>query len=147
MDRQSSSPNPLSDAVTGRLWIILHRQETRFVIAGAWNTLVGYLVFLLFYHLLKDEAGTSFILCAAYAVSLLQAFLVQRYCVFGAEGPIIRQLGRFAAANTVVFVANLITLPLAISHIPAPPPVLQAGFVLLSTVASYIVHKNYSFAR
>lgn len=124
----------------------LGQTEIRFVIAGAWNTVVGYLLFLGFYYLLRDSAGAATILCSAYAVSVVHAFLIQRTLVFVARGPILRQFLRFVLANTAVFVANLAFLPLAIRWTDLPPPLLQAAFVLVSTLLSFLLHKNYSFA-
>ena len=124
----------------------LNRTETRFMLAGAWNTAFGYLAFLAFYALLKDTAGAATILSAAYAVSVVQAFAVQRYLVFAATGPLFRQFLRFLAANTAIFVANLVFLPLAVRASDLSPPLLQAGFVLVSTILGYLLHKHYSFA-
>lgn len=120
--------------------------EARFLLAGAWNTLFGYLAFLAVYFVFRERMGPVWLLCIAYAISLVQAFAVQRVLVFRADGPLLRQFLRFVAANSLLFFANLAFLPWAIAASTLPPPVLQAVFVLASTLLSYFLHKHYSFA-
>lgn len=129
-----------------RLRWFLASREARFLLAGAWNTLFGYLAFLAVYYLFRGQLGPSWLLCVAYAVSLVQAFAVQRFLVFRVEGSLPRQFLRFVAANSLVFAANLAFLPWAIAASTLAPPVLQAVFVLVSTVLSYFLHKHFSFA-
>lgn len=122
--------------------------ELRFLAAGAWNTLFGYLVFVAMYALLGERLGTTALLCASYAISLVQAFAVQRWLVFRATGDrLLPQFLRFLASNSLVFVANLVFLPLAIAGTRFSPLLLQAVFVIVSTLASYVLHKHFSFAR
>jgi putative flippase GtrA len=122
--------------------------ELRFLAAGAWNTLFGYLVFVAMYAMLGDRLGTTALLCASYAISLVQAFAVQRQLVFRATGDrLLPQFLRFLASNSLVFLANLLFLPLAIAGTTFSPLLLQAVFVVMSTLASYVLHKHFSFAK
>lgn len=126
---------------------LLRRTETRFLIVGAWNTLFGYLAFLAVYALADGHLSHAMVLTIAYAISVVQSFVMQRMFVFGTEGHPGRQLFRFVLVNTVIFVSNLIFLPLATRATGLPVPLVQAVFVFGSTVISYLAHKLYSFAR
>lgn len=123
------------------------RRDTRFVIAGAWNTLFGYLAFLGVYAAAHPRLGATGILCVSYLIALSQSFAIQRAWVFRSQGRVARELPRFVAANSLVFGANLAFLPIAIRVSDIPPPMLQGVFVVVSTVASYFLHKHFSFAH
>ena len=121
-------------------------EKYRFVSVGAWNTLVGYLLFLATNATLGRYVPAVVVLVASYCVSLPHAFIMQRYCVFRTRAPWRTQFARFATANSFIFFANLVFLPVAIATTGANPVVAQGCFVVLSVVSSYFVHKYFSFA-
>lgn len=137
--------------MSGRMITLLQqtvaRTEFRFLVAGAWNTLFGYLAFLVVYAIAGEEVHIGIVLSISYAISLVQAYLVQRLLVFRSTGAVRREFGRFALASLVIFLANLAALPVALHLTDISAPILQGGFVIVSTIASYLAHKHYSFAR
>lgn len=139
---------------------ILARQEIRFLLAGAYNTGFGYLVFLFFYWTLGEILGATSCLFISYVPSLMSAYLVQKYFVFhpaawipggkplepaqpGHDGH--SEFLRFATVNTSVLLINLLFLPLAIRYGGMKPPVAQALFLLLAVIGSYFAHRFFSF--
>ncbi len=121
------------------------RQQLRFLLAGAWNTFFGYVAFLLAYHLLGDSHASIPALVLGYVFALPQSYAVQRFMVFRSGDAWRAQFTRFALATTVIFVANLALLPLAITWFDTDPRVAQAVFIVLSTIVSYSAHKHFSF--
>jgi len=121
------------------------RTEFRFLVAGAWNTLFGYLAFLAVYSISGEEARIWIVLSISYAISLVQAFLVQRFLVFRSTGVLRQEFARFALASLAIFLANLAALPIALRLTEISAPILQGCFVIVSTIASYLAHKHYSF--
>lgn len=120
-------------------------QQLRFVLAGVWNTAFGYLAFLIAYAAIGGGLGSVPALLVGYAIALPQSYTVQRYLVFRSRSAWRGQFLRFATANTVVFVANLLLLPVVIALSQADPRIIQAFFVGFSTIASYLAHKHFSF--
>lgn len=123
------------------------RQQLRFLLAGAWNTLFGYLAFLLAYQLLGGASGSIPALLLGYALALPQSYAVQRFLVFRSRGAWLGQFSRFAFASLSVFAVNVAVLPAALALSDADPRVLQAIFILLSTIVSYLAHKHFSFKQ
>jgi len=124
----------------------LRDQRIRFRIVGAWNTLAGYLIFVGIHILIGSKFGNAAVVVVAYALALPLSFLMQKLFVFQSDGAWLKQFGRFVAANSLVFVANLLFLPLFVKITGVDVLVSQALFVLASTVISYLAHKHFSFA-
>lgn len=127
-----------------RIW---QSEKHRFLAVGAWNTAFGYLAFVVTHLIFGHAWHPTLTVVAAYCLALPQSFLTQRVLVFrDAQGDWRRQFLRFLAGNSAIFAANLILLPLFVAITHTSPLLGQALFVIGSTIASYLVHKHYSFA-
>ena len=160
-----TAPNVGTSGARARVVHILHRilrrRESRFLMAGAYNTAFGYIAFVITYHFLGQRFGEVASLALSYVPSLANSYATQRYFVFRpapylarfgirAEDDVAPSGGRFefakfAVASTIILVANLAFLPLLVRHFGVPPVLAQALFLIASTVASYLVHKSFSF--
>ncbi len=123
------------------------RQQLRFLLAGAWNTVFGYLAFLLAYRVLGGAYGSIPALLLGYTLALPQSYAVQRFLVFRSRGAWIAQFSRFAFSSLAIFVVNVAVLPAAIKLSATDPRLVQAIFVLSSTIVSYLAHKYFSFKQ
>lgn len=132
--------------MSSRLHVLLQDQRVRFLIVGGWNTVIGYLIFVGMHILFGVYLGNAWVVVAAYAVALPLSFLMQKLFVFIGTGGWLRQFGRFVLANSAVFVANLLFLPLFVSATGIGALPSQALFVFVSTIVSYLAHKHFSFA-
>ena len=122
------------------------KETLRFMIAGGWNTLFGYLAFVFVFSLFSRWLGLHWSIVVAYLIALPQSFLVQRYFVFRASRRAWKkQFYRFSIANTVAFLLNIILVPVVISKSGLIPVVAQALFTLVLAVAMYLAHKKFSF--
>jgi putative flippase GtrA len=113
---------------------------------GGWNTVIGYLIFVAVHVLLGAHLRDAWIVVVAYTIALPLSFLMQKLFVFIGSGSWARQFGRFVLANSAVFVANLLFLPLFVSATGIGAIPSQALFVFISTIVSYLTHKHFSFA-
>ena len=120
-------------------------EKFRFLAVGGWNTFFGYLAFVWSYVLLQDSANIHAILIVSYIVATLQSFTTQKLFVFRTGGQPALQLVRFCISNTAIFTANMLILPTAIDLSGLSPILVQAFFVGASTVATYYLHKHFSF--
>lgn len=124
---------------------LLMSERMRFVAVGGWNTLVGYLVFLACHAWVGNEIGPLLTLIVSYLIAVPHSFATQRWLVFKAKGAIGWQFLRFLLANSSIFVANMVLLPLTVRLFEADPRTAQGILVVLLTVASYLAHKYFSF--
>ncbi len=122
-------------------------QEFRFLLVGAINTIIGYTLFVVALTWFGRSIGPTLSLVLSYCIALPVSFLTQRVFVFRVNGNICGQFLRFSFANSLIFVANVVFLPLAILATRYHPLVLQGVFVVASAIASYLAHKNFSFRR
>lgn len=130
-----------------RLVRLLKSEKLRFLAVGAVNTVIGYACFLLAFALMDPWAGPVAILVAAYLIALPIAFFNQRVFVFRSHAPWVREFGRFLLANSTIFVVNVVALPICVRLFHVDLRIVQAVFVMVSTVASYFAHKYFSFSR
>ena len=147
MDPVRSSAIPHASVSEMQFLTAERRQQLRFLLAGAWNTVFGYFAFLLAYQLLGGSYASVPALILGYAFALPQSYVVQRFLVFRSRSAWRAQFTRFALANTAIFVANLAMLPMAIKLFDTDPRIAQAVFVVLSTIISYLAHKHFSFRQ
>lgn len=128
------------------LTTVLHDQRIRFLIVGAWNTIASYLIFVGVHISIGPKLGNVVVVAVAYALALPLSFFMQKLFVFPGDGAWLKQFSRFVVANSAVFMANLLFLPLFVKITGLGVLFSQAVFVLASTVISYFAHKHFSFA-
>ncbi|PZO62685.1 MAG: hypothetical protein DI635_10910 [Pseudoxanthomonas suwonensis] len=129
-----------------RVSSLLASDKTRFLMVGGWNTLVGYLVFVLLHLTVESSWGVAGTLVASYCIALPHSFITQRVAVFRSNRPWMPEFIRFLISNSSIFIANMILLPLAVALSGANSALLQAIFLFLSAMLSYMAHKHYTFS-
>lgn len=122
-------------------------EKPRFLLVGAWNTVVGYVIFVAVFLLAGEDIGAVSVLVISYCLAVPHSFITQRVLAFRAMGPWLPQFGRFCASNTLIFISNLVFLPIVIATTPIEPIVAQTIFVAASTIVGYIAHRHYSFSK
>lgn len=132
-----------------------HLTKIRFLIVGAWNTLVGWLLFVLFEMICSRVFNTRYVsymtaMVLANVFSILNAYMCHRYFTFKSEKrgrEMVAEFIKFCTTNAAVFVANIVLLPFFVELVGLPPRI-AAGFVIsLCTVISYLGHSRFSFKR
>lgn len=121
-----------------------NKLKRRFLIAGAYNTAFGYCAFVTIKVMLPDNAHYLVILFISFSISLLQAFLVQKYLVFQTKGNIFSEFFRFISVNISAFVLNSIILS-ALVGICLNVLVAQAFSTILTILLSYFGHRRFTF--
>lgn len=120
------------------------------MIVGAFNTVLGYVMFVFFEKLFGarfGQFGYMVSLVCSYAVAIFVAFLLHRYLVFRVRGHFWLDLARFVVVNLLGLGINSVALPLVVELTKANPIYAQAGVALFTALASYAGHKYFSFRR
>ena len=131
-------------------WLLFKDQRIRFLIVGGINTLVGFTFFALFDFLIGDALGRfgyMVALVGSYAVAIGVAFVLHRRFVFHVHGKVLLDLGRFVLTNMVGFGLNAVILPTLVTLTGLVPVAAQAITAFLVAIASYFLHKYFSFRR
>lgn len=122
-----------------------YRVQILYLAVGGWNTLFGYLNFVVLYYWLSASLPVVIILLMSYALSIANAYVCYRYVVFRSRGSVLREIPRFTSVYLIALGANLIVLPLALRWLSLNAYVVQALFTVAVVVLSYLGHKHFSF--
>ena len=133
--------------MTSRLSRLMGSEQARYLLVGAWNTLVGYLLFAGLVTWLADDVHYVLLLLVAHVLSVFQAFVLYRRFVFRVTGRFWGDLLRFWSVYAAALAVNVVALPLLVDVAGAPVLPAQAGFVVATIVTTYLVNRRFSFAR
>jgi putative flippase GtrA len=122
-----------------------YREQLLYLCIGAWNTLLGYGVFVVLYYFLHGTASDTVIIVTSYVVSIANAYLGYRYVVFRSHGRVLYELPRFSIVYVATMLVNLIFFPIALETLPVSAYLVQAVFTVGVVVASYVGHRYFSF--
>ena len=119
-------------------------ERVRFLLVGGVNTVLAYVLFVLFYTLGLAHVGA---LALAYLIATLVAFVLHRRFTFRVSGPLLLDFVRFESVYVVMFIINGLGLVLLVDVAGWPALLAQALLVVVTTVVSYVGHKLFSFRR
>lgn len=128
------------------LWVLNH-QVSRFVAVGVVNTAFAFAAFAALQTTLGAQVHYLVVLVVSHVVSVLEAYLLQRWLVFRVTGHWWRDLARFWSVYLVALGANMMALPLLVEvgHVPVLPA--QAIVMLVTAMVTFLAHRSFSFRR
>lgn len=118
--------------------------SSRFLIAGGYNTLFGYIAFVVVKAWLPDGVHYLLVLGVSFVVSVTHAFTVQKYFVFRTRGGFLSEYVRFIVVNLNALLVNAVVLA-ALVELSIDVLLAQAISTLLTTLLSYIGHRKFTF--
>jgi len=130
----------------GWLLRVVRDQRVAFLLVGGVNTVVGFLCFAGFLLLLGQRRYLA-VLVSAHVVSVLIAFVLYRFVVFRVRGHVLADLWRFETVYLSALAINLVLLPVLVEIAHLPVLLAQALIMLVTSLMSWVGHKNYSFRR
>jgi len=119
----------------------------RFLLIGAWNTLVGYAVFAGLYLLVGHWIGYLATAVGAHLLAVTQSFVAQRRLVFRSQGVWWKEYCRFHIAHLGSLLVGLALLSLLVELLHLQPLLAQALVTVLSVVLSYFLHQHFTFRK
>jgi putative flippase GtrA len=122
-------------------------QQMRFLLAGGFNTIFGYLVFGLLYLSLANRLHYLEIGVLSQAIAVTSAFVIYRHLVFRSSEPWPRSFIRFNVSQLAAFALGLVGLYGTVHFGHLPPLIAQAIVIFLTVIVSYTLHRFYSFRR
>jgi putative flippase GtrA len=136
---------------------LLRRHETkvRFVVVGLWNTVFGYLAFVLLEALLRHSFSglrLSYMIAMVLStvVAVLNAFFFHRTFTFQSRvrgRAVLGELVRFSSTYLFTFILSLFLLPAFVEILGLSARVAGALVVIVCTVFSYLGHSRFSFRK
>ena len=132
--------------MTASLWQ-RRREQILYLVFGGWNTVFGYGIWALLQFTLGDRLPYLVIVVLSWPIAVLNAYVVYRTFVFRSHGRILAELPRFSLVYFLTLIANLALLPIALRVLPFSIYGVQATFLVVVVVASYLGHRYFSFGR
>jgi putative flippase GtrA len=124
-----------------------HREKILYLITGGWNTVFGYGSFALLYYYLSGHINYLIILTISYVISITNSYISYKLLVFRTKGGVIREYLRFYVVYGGSFLVNIVLLPLMIERYKLNAYLSQACIVMVTIMASYLMHKKFTFKR
>lgn len=135
---------------------ILQNKFARFLLSAGTGFLVDILAFYFFdgfvftqktYTILGHVTSNHALsLIVSFSLGVLVNFLITRYLVFSESRlPFAQQFMRFGLVAFIGYFANLEVLKLFIRYLNFAPPVARITAALSLFLASYFIHKIFSF--
>ena len=138
----------------GPLLRLIRDQRVAFLLVGAVNTGIGFLLFVAFSLTVGQategawgkEAASVVTLACAHVVATCIAFVLHRYVVFRVRGHIWLDFARFQTVYLVTFGINLVALPLLV-FAGLDRILAQLLITVVTVIVSWFGHKYFSFRR
>ncbi len=137
----------ISDPLTTALVGAISSERFRYLLVGAWNTLVGYLLFAGLVLTVGEHVHYTILLLVSHIISVLEAFVAYRLIVFRVRGNVLRDLARFWSVYAAALLANLAILPVLVDVVGIDVLVAQAGLVVATIILTYVANRRFSFRR
>jgi putative flippase GtrA len=137
-----------------------HGEKMRYLVVGAWNTLLGYVVFLIALKYLGPPLqamsgpgiagwiGRYYYLVVQWAVWVLMVVnstATMKYFAFRSKGHLLHQIGRAYLVYLPAQGISSVILWFTVKLLGLSPAIGQLVTIVFATVFSYIGHKYFTF--
>lgn len=132
-----------------------HNTKIRFLLVGLWNTVFGYLIFVLldtFFENIFEKRYYAYMsaMIVGQVIATLNAFFFHKYYTFKSvekgKGLFIEFL-RFCMTYIVTFLLSLALLPFFVEIFNINPKIAAIFVILVCTIISYVGHSKFSFKK
>ena len=137
------------------LSLIKSKTEIRFLLVGAWNTLFGYLVFLLFLFLLEkifnnERQIYTLSITFSHLISVINSFIFHKIVTFKSKQKgleIVYEFRRFFNSYIITFLLNLSLISIQVELLSLNPRIAGAISVPIVTVVTFFLLSKYAFNK
>lgn len=119
--------------------------KIRFLVAGGYNTVFGYVVFAILFLLAGRRVHYLVIGAFAHVISLTSGFMVYRWLVFRSSDRWYLAFARFCVSQLATFGAGIAGLYGLVAFGHFQPLLAQACVTFFSVILTYTLHRHYSF--
>ncbi|MFC1567425.1 GtrA family protein [Thermodesulfobacteriota bacterium] len=132
-----------------------NKLEFRFILVGIWNTVFGYLVFIILETLFSKILSPRYIaymsaMVLGQIIAVINAFVFHKYYTFRSSTKgkdLLKEFFRFTTTYIFTFVLSLILLPIFVEICNIQPKIAGAIVILILTIVSYLGHSRFSFKQ
>ena len=129
---------------TRKLWFHLP-QKIRFLLVGGFNTVLAYVLFILFIAALRIPYQIGLII--QYILTVNISIFTMRYYVFRSHGSLKKEYLKAWNTYLSMLIFNYVFLYFLIDIFNINVLFSQAVYVIISTIITFCLHKYYSFRQ
>lgn len=123
-----------------------HALQWRFVMVGGFNTLIGIITYpLLYLWLVPMRPHYTLLLVMSQVICISNAYVTNKCWVFQTKYYNFGEYLRFTLFYNLVFVLNLILLPILVHTLQVNPAKIQVIISILVAISSYFWHRYVTF--
>ncbi len=123
-----------------------YRLIIKFVLVGACNTLVSFLLFVLFIKILGEERYQVSLL-ASWSLSSVISFTMQKVFVFQTKGNWLKEYVKCLMTWAIGYCINAVSLELIVHYAGLHVIIGQIIAIFLTTVSTFLLFKYFAFKR
>ena len=120
-------------------------KESRFLLAGIWNTLFGYFASLFVYDCLHIFVHILLIGLIIVILNISMSFLTFKFFVFKTQNHWLKEYLRFYITYSVSISVSLLLLWVTVDFLNVKFWISQALAMIVSAILSYIGHDRFTF--
>jgi putative flippase GtrA len=129
-----------------KAFIKKYRVLIKFVLIGTSNTLISFLMFIVFLALLgKNHYQLS--LFASWVFSSVISFTLQKTIVFRTKGNWIKEYVKCLMTWSIGYGINAVSLELIVHYFELPILLGQILAILLTTISTFLLFKYFVFKK
>ena len=127
------------------LILIRNLQFLRYLAVGVWNTVFGMAVYAGLFHLLGHRVHYLVLLIPANILAITNSYVCYKLFVFNTKGNILREYFRCYVVYGGMMLAGAALMGALVEWIGLAPVVANCVCIAVTTVVSYLAHRNFSF--
>lgn len=123
----------------------LSNKKMRYLIAGGWNTVFGYVLMIVMYETLKPYLHYTTIALPAGVIAISMSFLTYKLFVFRTKGPWLIEWMRSFVTYGVGMILSILLSWVMLDYFFWSIYIAQAVSTVAVFFASYFGHLNFTF--
>jgi|TARA_B110000037_G_scaffold141726_1_gene160340 putative flippase GtrA len=127
--------------------ILLHQKPSRYLLVGAYNTVFGYLFFVLIFHYFSSTISHYLLLGLCHLIGTTHNFFSYKFFVFKEQVSNFRNYLKFNLVYVFTFLLNLGLFIVLTKIMNWNLYLSQALIISVIAVLGYILNKYFSFSN
>lgn len=121
--------------------------KVKFLIAGLWNTLFGFLIFWFLTFVFGEDSSYLKVLLLTYFIAGINSYLVQKYLVWQTKRNIKKEFSMFILINIISVALNYVFLKALMSQTSLDLLLSQLISIALIASLNFIVFDRVIFTN
>ena len=117
----------------------------RFVVVGIINTMIGYTLIMLFFHILHFTYGVSYFL--SYIITFLISFFLNRKFVFASKNDKFYEFMKFILSFLISYVISYVFLYILVEYKLLNENIAFFGGMVVYSTIFYLLNKHMTFKK